>query len=73
MSEPAPEPSVVPCNISSCQSLGCKVLTVTTNFLMFCSTGCVNGVAFMVGASGFECAAGVGKIYTESIGGKGKL
>ena len=27
----------------------------------------------MVGVSGFECDAGVGKIYTESIGGRGKL
>ena len=27
----------------------------------------------MVGVSGFECAAGVGKIYTESIGGMVKL
>ena len=27
----------------------------------------------MVGVSGFECAAGVGKIYTESIAGRGKL
>ena len=27
----------------------------------------------MVGVSGFECVAGVGKIYTESIGGRGKL
>ena len=40
---------------------------------LFCSTGSVNGVAFMVGASGFVCDADVGKIYTESIGGKGKL
>ena len=50
-----------------------KALTVATNFLMFYSTGSVNGVAFMVGASGFECAASVGKIYTELIGGRGKL
>ena len=40
---------------------------------LFCSTGSVNGVVFMVGALGFECAVGVGKIYTESIGGRGKL
>ena len=46
---------------------------MATNFLMFCCTCSVNGVAFMVGALGFECAAGVGKIYTESIGGRGKL
>ena len=42
-----------------------KALTVATNFLMFCSTGSVNGVAFMVSASGFECAVGVGR-YTLS-------
>ena len=46
---------------------------MASNLLMFCSTGSVNGVAFMVGASGFECVAGVGKIYIESIGGRGKL
>ena len=27
----------------------------------------------MVGVSGCECDAGVGRIYTESIGGRGKL
>ena len=46
---------------------------MATNFLRFCRAGSVNGVAFMVGASGFECSVGVGKIYTESIGGRGKL
>ena len=46
---------------------------MATNFMMFCSTGSADGVAFVVGVSGFECAAGVGKIYTESIRGKGKL
>ena len=46
---------------------------MATNFLMFCSTGSANRVAFVVGVSGFECAAGVDKIYTESIGGRGKL
>ena len=30
-------------------------------------------MAFVVGVSGFECAAGVGKVYTEAIGGRGKL
>ena len=44
-----------------------------TNFLKFCRAGSVNWVAFVVGVSGFKCAAGVGKIYTESIGGRGKL
>ena len=32
-----------------------KFCTVATNFLMFCSTGSANGVAFVVGVSGFEC------------------
>ena len=45
---------------------------MATNLLMFCSTGSVDGVAFVVGVSGFECAAGLGKIYTKSIGGRGK-
>ena len=46
---------------------------MATNFLKFCGIGSGDGMAFVVGISGFECAAGVGKIYTESIGGKGKL
>ena len=46
---------------------------MATNFLMFCSIGSADGVAFMVGVSGFECAAGVANIYTESIGSRGKL
>ena len=46
---------------------------MATNFLMFYSTGSADGVAFVVGVSGFECVVGVGKIYTESIGGRGKL
>ena len=46
---------------------------MATNFLNFCSTGSADGVAFVVGVSGFECAAGVGKINTESIGDRGKL
>ena len=45
---------------------------MATNFLKFFSIDS-DGVAFMVGASGFECDAGVGKIYTELIGGRGKL
>ena len=49
-----------------------KVCTLTTNVLKFCSIGS-DGVAFVVGVSGFECAAGVGKVYTKSIGGRGKL
>ena len=46
---------------------------MTTNFMMFCSTGSADGVAFVVSVSGFKCAVGVGKIYTESIEGRGKL
>ena len=49
-----------------------KVCTLATNFLKFCSIGS-DGVAFVVGVSGFKCVAGVGKVYTESIGGRGKL
>ena len=37
---------------------------MATNFLMFYSIGSAYGVAFMVDVSGFECAVGVGKIYT---------
>ena len=37
---------------------------MATNFLMFCSTGSVNGVTFMVGASSVNYAAG--RIYTGS-------
>ena len=46
---------------------------MATNFMMFCSTSSADGVAFVVGVSGFECVASVGKIYTESIRGSGKL
>ena len=40
-----------------------KAQTVATNFLMFCSTGNTDGVAFVVGVSGFECATGVGILH----------
>ena len=46
---------------------------MATNFLNFYRTGSAIDVAFPVGAPGFECVVGVGKIYTESIGGRGKL
>ena len=46
---------------------------MATNFLKFCRANSANWVAFVVSVSGFECVAGVGKIYTESIGGRGKL
>ena len=46
---------------------------MATNFLRFCSTGSADWVSFVVGVSAFECVAGVGKIYTELIGGMGKL
>ena len=45
---------------------------MATNFLKYCNIGS-DGVSFMVGVSGYECAAGVGKVYTESIGGRGEL
>ena len=43
-----------------------KVCTVATNFLKFCKASSENGVAFPVGVSGVECAAGEGRIYIES-------
>ena len=50
-----------------------KALTVATNFLMLCSTGSADGVAFVVGVLGVDCAAGMGTMQTESVGGRGKL
>ena len=44
-----------------------KFCTLATNVLKFRSIGS-DGVAFVVGVSGFECAASVGRVYTESIG-----
>ena len=46
---------------------------MVTNFLMFCRSYIADNMAFPVGVSGVECAAGEGRIYTESLGGKGKL
>ena len=46
---------------------------MTTSFLKLCSQGSANGVAFGDGVSGVHCAAGVGWIYIESLGGKGNL
>ena len=43
-----------------------KVCTVATNFLKFCRASNANGVAFPIGVSGVECAAGEARIYTES-------
>ena len=43
---------------------------MATAFLRFCRAGS-DGVAFMVGVLGVDCAAG--RVYTESLGGKGKL
>ena len=47
---------------------------MATNFLKY-FTGSADRMdsALGAGAAGFEFAAGVGKIYTESIGGRGKL
>ena len=42
---------------------------MTTSFLRFCRAGSVDGMAFAVGVSGVECAAGEGRIYTGSIEG----
>ena len=46
---------------------------MATNFLMFCRVGIADDMTFLVGVSGVECVAGEGRIYTESLGGKGKL
>ena len=35
---------------------------MATNFLKFCSIGSGDGVAFMVGVLGVDCAAGVGSM-----------
>ena len=68
MSEPAPEPSVVSCSVSSCQCLRCsgKCLNKVTNFLRFCRACSVNRMAFAVGISGVACGAGVGRMWTGS-------
>ena len=42
-----------------------KVWTVATSFLRFCRAGS-DGVAFMVGALGVACGAGVGRMLTGS-------
>ena len=43
---------------------------MATNFLMFCNIGSADGVAFVVGVLGMDCAAGVGcaagRVYTGS-------
>ena len=39
---------------------------MTTNFLRFYRVGSVDGMAFAVGVSGVECAAGEGRIYSRS-------
>ena len=46
---------------------------MATSFLRFYWVDNVDGMAFAIGVSGVESTAGVGKIYTESIGGRGKL
>ena len=47
---------------------------MATNFLQFCASG-ANGLAstLAAGASGIDCAAGVGRIYTGSVEGRCKL
>ena len=46
---------------------------MTTSFLRFCRVGNVDGMAFTVGVSGVECAAGEGRIYTGEGQGSGLL
>ena len=38
---------------------------MTTSFLRFCRAGSVDGMAFVVGVSGVECAVGEGRIYSD--------
>ena len=42
---------------------------MATSFLTFCRAGNVDGMAFAIGVSGVECAAGEGGIYTGSVEG----
>ena len=46
---------------------------MATSFLRFCRAGNVDGMAFVVGVSGVECAAGEGRIYTGEGQGSGLL
>ena len=67
MSEPAPEPSAMPCSVSSCQCLRCSGKCLNKgNFLRFCRVGSVNGMVFAVGVSGVACGSGVGRMLTGS-------
>ena len=50
-----------------------QVGIVATNLLKFCRACSVDGMAFVVGVSGVECAAGVGRICTWSVEGRCKL
>ena len=43
---------------------------MSTNFLKFCMAGSADGVAFVVGVLGVDCAAGVGSMWIE-LGGRG--
>ena len=45
---------------------------MATNFLQFC-TGNADRVAFIVGVSGVECAAGVGRMFIGSGRGNGLM
>ena len=67
----APNPNQPLCQATSAATIFfevvAKVWTVATSFLRFCRAGS-DGVAFMVGALGSECVAGVncaaGRVYT---------
>ena len=68
MSEQAPEPSAMPCSVSSCQCLrrSGKCLNKGYNFLRFCRASSVNGMAFAVGVSSVACGAGICRMWTGS-------
>ena len=46
---------------------------MAANFLRFCRAGNVDGMAFAVGVSGVEYAAGEGRMYTWLVQGSGLL
>ena len=48
---------------------------MATNFLKFCSMGNKGGMALVsaAGVLGWDCDAGEGSMWTESVEGKGKL
>ena len=68
-SEPAPEPTAVPCSVSGCNvfDVVAKVCTVATNFLRLFKAGSGKlALALATIVLGWDCDAGEGKIYNAS-------